>query len=111
MTPNLAEAICLTLEFALSPFGRTLNLLASSPPSPLHEAPLILFMPVANVSCASADNAPWDILPLPNLLRIFSNGSTSSTFNFFSGFLNSSRSLKLIGGKLCMPAEYFLYCS
>ena len=36
----------------------TLNLLESSPPSPLQEAPLILFIPIAKVSCASSDNAP-----------------------------------------------------
>ena len=27
------------------------------------------------------------------------------------GFLNSNKSLILIGGRLCIPDEYFLYCS
>ena len=58
VTPNLAEAICLTLELALSPFSILINLFSSSPPSPLQEAPLILFIPIAKVSCASFDNAP-----------------------------------------------------
>ena len=59
-------------------------------------------MPVAKVSCASLDKAPWDMLPLPNLFKIFSIGSTSEIsidpFNFFS--LKSIKSLKFIGGKL-----------
>ena len=50
VTPNLADAICLTLEFAVSPLSKILNLDLSSPPSPLHEAPLILFIPIAKVS-------------------------------------------------------------
>ena len=58
VTQNLAEAICLTLELALSPFFILVNLFSSSPPSPLQEAPLILFIPIAKVSCASFDNAP-----------------------------------------------------
>ena len=58
VTPNLADAICLTLEFALSPFSIILNLFSSSPPSPLQDAPLILFIPTARVSCASLDKAP-----------------------------------------------------
>ena len=37
---------------------KILNLFESSPPSPLQDAPLILFIPVAKTSCASADNAP-----------------------------------------------------
>ena len=111
MTPNLADAICFTREFALSPPAKILNLSASSPPSPLQEAPLILFMPTARVSCASLDKAPWDILPLPNLLRIFSIGSTSERSIggpiFF--FLKLIKSLKFIGGKLYIPSAYFLY--
>ena len=102
VTPNLAEAICFTLEFALSPFSNTLNLFSSSPPSPLQEAPLILFIPVANVSWASFDKAPCDMLPLPNLFNIFARGSTSEIsidpFNFF--VLKSIKSLKFIGGRL-----------
>ena len=50
VTPNLADAICLTLELAESPFSKTLYLFLSSPPSPLQEAPFILFMPTAKVS-------------------------------------------------------------
>ena len=85
--------------------------MASSPPSPLQDAPLILFIPIAKVSCASADNAPWDILPLPNLFKISSIGSTSFILIGFLCFLNSNKSLILIGGKLWIPAEYFLYNS
>ena len=77
---------------------KTLNLFLSSPPSPLQDAPLILFIAIANVSWASLDNAPCDILPLPNLLKIFSIGSTSLTSIDFS-FLKSIKSLRLIGGK------------
>ena len=87
-----------------------LNLFASSPPSPLQEAPLILFIPIASVSCASFDKAPCDILPLPNLCNIFSIGSTSDNSiegpNFF--FLKFIRSLKLMGGKSYIPSAYFL---
>ena len=58
VTPNLADATCFTLEFAESPFSKNLNLFSSSPPSPLHEAPFILFIPIARVSCASDERAP-----------------------------------------------------
>ena len=70
MTPNLAEATCLTLELALSPFSLNIALFSSSPPSPLQEAPPILFIAIAKVSCASFDSAPIDILPEPNLFLI-----------------------------------------
>ena len=78
VTPNLPEATCLTLEFALSPLARGVNLSSSSPPSPLHEAPPILFIAIAKVSCASFDKAPIDILPVPNLFLISVTDSTSS---------------------------------
>ena len=50
VTPNLAEAICLTLELALSPLALVMDLSIDSPPSPLHEEPPILFIAIANVS-------------------------------------------------------------
>ena len=53
------------------------GIFSSSPPSPLQEAPLILFIPIAKVSWASLDNAPWDMLPLPNLFKISDMGSIS----------------------------------
>ena len=34
----------------VTPFSKTLKRLASSPPSPLQEAPFILFIPIASVS-------------------------------------------------------------
>ena len=100
VTPNLAEAICFTLELALSLFSMILNLSSSSPPSPLHDAPLILFIPIAKVSWASFDKAPWDMLPLPNLFKISEMGSTCeiSKGDFKYLFLKSIKSLKFIGG-------------
>ena len=89
----------MTLEFLLSPFSFTLNLFSSSPPSPLQDAPLILFIPIARVSCASLDKAPWDMLPLPNLFIILEADSTSSIpIDFLN--LKSIKSLKLIGLRL-----------
>ena len=50
VTPNLPDATCFTLEFALSPLLRGTNLSSSSPPSPLQDAPPILFIAIAKVS-------------------------------------------------------------
>ena len=53
------------------------------------------------------------MLPLPNLLSIFSIGSTFeiSMDGFKYLCLKSTKSLKLIGGKLYIPSAYFLYLS
>ena len=51
------------------------------------------------------------MLPLPKRFNISSIGSTSLISIGFLLFLNSIKSLILIGGKLCIPAEYFLNSS
>ena len=111
MTPNLPDATCFTLEFALSPLLLGTNLSSSSPPSPLHDAPPILFIAIAKVSCASLDKAPIDILPVPNLFLISVTDSTSS--NDIDSFLDlkPSRSLRCMGGISWINFEYFLYVS
>ena len=50
------------------------------------------------------------MLPLPNLFCMSSTDSTKSIDIGFL-FLKSIKSLKFIGGKSCMPFEYFLYKS
>ena len=111
VTPNLAEAICLTLELALSPLSFGIARLASSPPSPLHDAPPILFIAIAKVSCASFESAPKDMLPLPNLFLIFVIDSTSSIRIGFLIKLKSKRSLRFKGCCSLIIFEYFLYKS
>ena len=109
VTPNLAEATCLTLELAVSPFSFVSDLLIDSPPSPEQEAPPILFIAIASVSCASFERAPWDILPVPNLFLIDVIDSTSEISIGFSLSLNSNKSRTFIGEKFCIELENFLY--
>ena len=111
VTPNLAEATCLTLEFALSPFSSGYDRSIDSPPSPEQDAPPILFIAIASVSWASFDKAPWDMLPVPNLFLIDVIDSTSERSKSVSASLNSRRSLMLIGAKFPIELEYFLYIS
>ena len=78
VTPNLPDATCLILDFIESPFGSSLNLDGSSPPSPVLDLPPNLFIAIARVECASVEIEPKDIAPVANLFTISDAGSTSS---------------------------------
>src|SRR3954464_14048829 len=78
VTPNRPEATCLIALRLLSPLGRGLNRVESSPPSPVLLLPPSRFIAMASVSCASPLIEPYDIAPVANRLTIDSTGSTSS---------------------------------
>ena len=79
-----------------SPFLSTLNLEASSPPSPVFDLPPILFIAIANVEWASVDIDPKDMAPVANLFTISLTGSTWSNGTGSFKVLNSNKPLKLL---------------
>merc|ERR1711903_362083 len=66
VTPNLADAICLTLELALSPLSNLINLFSSSPP------PAGAASPPPSPAPPRGDPSPS---PLPRLGRSLGNAS------------------------------------
>ena len=73
VTPNRPDATCFVALIVI-----VLNLLESSPPSPVFERPPNVFIAVASVSWASLLSEPKLIAPLTNRLTISDTGSTSS---------------------------------
>ena len=96
VTPNLPDATCLILDFIESPFGSSLNLDGSSPPSPVFDLPPNLFIAIARVECASVEIEPKDIAPVANLFTISDVGSTSSMCIGLFIFLNLNKPLRLL---------------
>ena len=76
VTPNLPEAICLTLDDRSFP-SMSSNLFGSSPPSPVLLCAPMEFMASAMVSCASLLMAPKDMPSATKRLIMLSADSTS----------------------------------
>ena len=104
VTPNLPEATCLMADLFESPFSRGLNLIGSSPPSPVLDLPPSLFIARARDSCASVEIEPSDIAPVANLFTISFSGSTSSRGNSESENLNFIKPLKVLFFVVCSLA-------
>ena len=96
MTPNLPEATCFIADLLELPSSRGLNLIGSSPPSPVLDFPPNLFMARANDSWASVDIDPRDIAPVANLFTISFSGSTLSKGIGFFENLNFIKPLKVL---------------
>ena len=101
VTPNLPEATCLIADLLDSPFSSGLNLIGSSPPSPVLDLPPSLFMANAKDSWASVEMEPKDIAPVANLLTISFSLSTSSSGKGFFAYLKLIKPLKVLFFVVC----------
>ena len=104
VTPNLPEATCLIADLLDLPSSRGLNLIGSSPPSPVFDFPPSLFIANAKDSCASVEMEPRDIAPVANLLTISFSGSTSSKGRESVAYLNFIKPLKVLFLVVCSLA-------
>ena len=92
VTPKRPEATCLILLFWSVSYRE-----GSSPPSPQLDIPLILFIALASVSCASLEIAPKLIAPTEKRFTISDAGSTSLIeIEFFPSSLNKLCKLNIL---------------
>ena len=76
VTPNRAEATCLTAESRRSPFGPGTYHAGSSPPSPVFDEPPSIRMPIESAWCASGLSEPRLIALETKRAAMDSAGST-----------------------------------
>ena len=96
VTPNLPEATCLIADLLEIPSFIGLNLIGSSPPSPVFDLPPSLFIAMARDSWASVEIEPKLIAPVAKRLTISFSDSTSSKSKGFLAYLNFNKPLKVL---------------
>src|SRR5260370_49043 len=104
VTPNRADATCLTRLSRRGPPSSS-YMSGSSPPSPELERAPTWFMAIASASCASGESAPSDIAVLTNRLTISLAGSTSSSGTGASESLISITSRTDCVANLALPLQ------
>ena len=103
VTPNRPEATCFIADLFETPDPSGLNLIGSSPPSPVLDFPPNSFIAIAKDSCDSVEIDPKLIAPVANLFTISFSLSTSSILIGFKGLLNFKRPLR----ELCLVETSF----